>query len=428
MRNRGAKFLVLAMSWISLLSISDFAQTAQRRIHLPHPSGRYSVARVGYDWVDRTRREKYAKDSAARREIMVYVWYPTARRLRPRTLSEYLPHADAIAKSLKQVPSHEIEEAWGSSWASIFFGRVLTDTYEQQPIFPGSERFPVLIFSPGFTAPSTSYTALIEEVVSHGYVVASIEPTYDVAAVAFPDGRVIPFKPQWQPGEPPPSGETWQQFLDRIRAFDTPHVETWAADTQFVIDQLAALENSEREASPFAGRIDLRNIGTWGHSLGGRAASVVCQLDSRTKACLNADGGLPPEGPSLPAQPSMWIDVYHEPATNAQLAVHKITRKEWERYHQARLKAIEERLQACPGRCYRLTIKVPGTDHYSFTDAPLLDAKNKEDFDAAVRALQPIEAYTIAFFDKHLKHLKAPLLDRNTAPRGITLDKYGKAR
>ena len=407
---------------------SNSEPAGQRTIQLPHPSGKYGVSRIAYDWIDKARRENYATDPHTRREIMVSVWYPTRSVSDQSAPSEYLPHAQAIAKSLKEVPSNEIEEAWGSSWTTIFSGRVLTDTYERKPIVPGSERFPVLIFSPGFTAPSTSYTTLIEEVVSQGYVVASIEPTYDLAAVAFPDGRVIPFKPQWQPGaEPPPPGETWQQFLDRIRAFDAPHVETWAADIQFVIDQLAAIENSGREAAPFAGRIDLRNIGTWGHSLGGRAAVRACQFDSRTKACLNADGGIPEEG-SLPAKPSMWIDVYHEPATDAQLAVHKITRKEWEKFHRAKLAQTEQRLRTCSGGCYRLTIKMPGTDHYSFTDSPVLDAENKEDLDRAVRSLQLIEAYTVAFFDKQLKHRAAPLLDQPTSSAGITLEKYGRAQ
>jgi hypothetical protein len=76
-----------------------------------------------------------------------------------------------------------------------------------------------------------------------------------------------------------------------------------------------------------------------------------------------------------------------------------------------------------------LSIRLLGTDHYSFSDAPLLSAQNKEDFDAAARALQPLEAYTIAFFDKYLKHLDVPLLDRpNIAVRGVTLEAHGKTR
>jgi hypothetical protein len=113
MRTLGS-VLVLAILWIiSLLLAPVFAQTAHR-IQLPHPSGRYGVARVGYDWVDRARPERYAEDSTVRREIMVYVWYPADLGVGPRVPSEYLPHADAIAKSLDDVPG-KIEEFWGNS-------------------------------------------------------------------------------------------------------------------------------------------------------------------------------------------------------------------------------------------------------------------------------------------------------------------------
>lgn len=125
----------------------------------------------------------------------------------------------------------------------------------------------------------------------------------------------------------------------------------------------------------------------------------------------------------------MGIGIYHEPATDEQLAVHKITRKEWENDRQARLAASEQRLRACSGVRYQVTIKIPGADHYSFTDWPLLDAENTQDTDTALHALEPIQGYTIAFFDKHLKRQPATLLDKTSpASAGITLEKHAKAR
>jgi len=87
-------------------------------------------------------------------------------------------------------------------------------------------------------------------------------------------------------------------------------------------------------------------------------------------------------------------------------------------------------LQACPNGSYHLMINGAATNHYSFTDWPLLEAEGQGDFDKASHALEPIEAYSIAFFDKYLKHHDAALLDepRNTASAQITLKKYGKAR
>jgi hypothetical protein len=81
------------------------------------------------------------------------------------------------------------------------------------------------------------------------------------------------------------------------------------------------------------------------------------------------------------------------------------------------------------GRTYEVTIKIPGADHYSFTDWPLLDAKNKKDTDTALRVRQLIQAYTIAFFDAYLKHQSETLLEGSRPPpHGITLEEDGKLR
>jgi predicted dienelactone hydrolase len=414
---------------LSAAAPSDIAQASKSATPLPHPSGKYGVASIGFDWIDSARPENHAHDSDVRRELMVYVWYPTGHSSRPSALSEYLPHADAIARAEKGQSTREMEESWGSSWSRIFSNQVVTDTHEGAPIASGNERFPLLMFSPGYGVPSTIYTTLLQEVVSHGYVVASIEPPYDVAASAFPDGRVVLFRrDKEQPGEPAPPGETRNEFLNRIRRFEASHGEPRVADIQFVIEQMENLDKSTKESVPFAGRIDFDSLGAWGHSIGGTAAGMGCQLDTRIKACLSEDGGGVPEGACL-GQPFMHIAIYHQPATDEQLAVHKVSRKEWEKDHQARLAASERRLRACSGRRYEVTIKIPGADHYSFTDWPLLDAENKKDVDAALHALKAIEAYTIAFFDSHLKHQSETLLDDPRPPSdGVTLKKEGKSQ
>ena len=400
-------------------------------IRLPSPSGRYGVARIQYDWVDEQRHESQASNPAAHREIAVYIWYPTKPGLQQVERAEYLPHSHAIAETTND----DIKQQWGDAWPSIFSGEVRIDTYKGAPISVGSERFPLLIFSPGFGTSSTAYTALIEDVVSHGYIVAAIEPTYDVPAVVFNDGRVILFKRQWIPGaESATPGETWQQFLDRIRAFNQSHVLTWASDIRFVIDQLFKVDTYVTETVPFAGRIDLRNIAAWGHSMGGKAATRACELDSRIKACLDADGSAIQEGDAFDSRSNvsgsafLWIDVYHEPATDAQLAVHGITRRDWQIFYEHRVQAADTRMLQWPGNSYRLTIKNAHTSHDSFTDFPMLEAQTDEDYKQSMQALVPIEEYTVAFFDKYLKHRSNTLLDQRTNSADISLKQYASPR
>jgi len=418
--------VLLCSVFASVVCIAQQPASLSKR--LPAPRGKYAVARIGYDWVDGSRPEALSKIPNAHREIMVYVWYPAELGMRNKA-AEYLPGVASIAKSPE---SQSMKSFWDDDWGLVVSGQIETDTSERSPIAEGKEQFPLVVFSPGLGDPSTAYTTLIEEVVSRGYIVASIEPTYEVPAVAFPDGRVVPSS-EAATGRNLPviPGETREKWLQRLHAADAPHLDKWAADIRFTIDQITSLNVAGKNAAPFSGRVDLNKIAAWGHSFGGRAAPRACQLDRRIKACLNADG-LGPDGPiftyegaSMPLQPFLWMEVFHEPPTDAQLAPYKMTRKDWDKNHQAQLAVDEQELKECPGGSYHVSINLPGIEHSSFTDVPLIEAEKKEEVDNAVRSLGVIEDYTIAFLDRYLKQGKGELLDGKTVrPAGVVLETF----
>jgi len=425
---RSIQTLILVCTVYAVLGVAQ--QTgggASKR--LPAPHGKYGVARIGYDWLDKSRPEPFSRVAGAHREIMVFVWYPVDRGLR-KEAAEYLPGATIIAKS---TGSESMKNFWDDAWGLVLAGKIEADTSAAAPVAKGRERFPLIVFAPGLGVPSTAYTTLIEEVVSHGYIVASIEPTYEVPAVAFPDGRVLPYsEAATGRNQPPPPDETREKFLRRMHAFDGPHLDRWAEDIGFTVDQVTLLNHAGRKAAPFSGRVDLTNIAAWGHSFGGRAAPRACQLDHRIEACLNADG-LGPDGPifryegtSLPSQPFMWMEVFHEPPSDEQLAQYQMTRKDWDKNHQTQLTTDEQELNECPGGSYHVSINLPGIDHFSFTDKPLIDSDKKEDTDDAVHALGAIESYSLAFFDRYLRHNDNHLLDEAAArPQGVALERLG---
>jgi hypothetical protein len=99
----------LLLKLVLVASLSAFAQSTDNSLRLPHPSGAYGVGRVGYDWVDQSRAEAFAKDPSARREIMVYVWYPIDLGSGNLVRADYLPHADAIAKFEESSPTGGLE-------------------------------------------------------------------------------------------------------------------------------------------------------------------------------------------------------------------------------------------------------------------------------------------------------------------------------
>lgn len=433
MRTRKEPLLSLIVLLVFAAPIPSPSETTQDKVQLPHPSGRYGVARIAYDWVDNRRPDTFSRDPGSHREIMVYVWYPAERDLSGGSLSEYLPYADEIAKKLS---SEELEDGWGHSWHKIFSNQVLTDTHVKAPVASGRELFPLLIFSPGQGMPVAIYTTLLQEVVSRGYVVASFEPTYESPAVGFPDGRVIRSVPAAVENRQVAPGESRKDFLERQHVQEAPHLERLAADVRFVIDQLSSEAMRRSGAAPFAERTDFTNVGAWGHSVGGRAAARACQLDARIRACLNADGAGPDgpifsyEGASSLRQPFMWIETTPLPPPSDQaLALYKITRQEWEKEHEARLAGYERELRSCTSGSYHVTIDRPGIDHYSFTDWRMLEAESRGDFEKGSNALAPLEEYVIAFFDKYLKAAKNTTLDKpSPALAGISLQKYGNLR
>jgi pimeloyl-ACP methyl ester carboxylesterase len=431
MRTKRHKLTFLVAALALAYPIPSPPQTKRENVQLPHPSGKYGVARVAYDWVDNSRPDTFSKDPGSHREIMVYVWYPAERSL-SGSMAEYLPRAGEISKKLS---NKELEDGWGHSWRKIFSKQILTDTHEKGSVASGTERFPLLIFSPGQGMPVTSYTTLLQEVVSRGYVVASIEPTYESPAVGFPDGRVIRSAPEASENRQVAPGENRKDFLKRQHASESPHVERLAADVRFVIDQLSSEAMRRSGAAPFAERADFAKVGAWGHSIGGRAAARACQLDPRIKACLNADGAgadgpiFPYAGASSLRQPFMWIETTPPPPpSDAALALYKITRQEWEKEHEARLAGYESELRSCTNGSYHVTISVSGVDHYSFVDWRMIEAGDREEFDKGKRALDPLEAYVIAFFDKSLKGAKLTALDMQPTAPGISAQKYGSVR
>src|SRR6516164_8066668 len=70
-------------------------QPADALPKLPAPSGPFGIGRVGYDWVDPLRPDRYSSDPNAHRELMVYFWYPTSGKSADAK-GPYLPGAQRM--------------------------------------------------------------------------------------------------------------------------------------------------------------------------------------------------------------------------------------------------------------------------------------------------------------------------------------------
>lgn len=236
-----------------------------REVVLPKPTGPYTVGRILFDWTDLKRDDPYSAAIGKHRELMVWLWYPAAT----------LQHAR---------PAEYIPSAWASEmpWRPVTIpGRVQVHAITGAPIASTRQPYPVLVFSTGYGNLPSDYTSLIEDIVSHGYVVLGITSTYSAPVVRFPDGRIASHLAEASFPRGPEQD---------IRAAGDRMVKVWAADIQFAIDSLTHMNSDSKNR--FYGRFDLGRLGLFGQSFGGAAAAEACSADSRCKAAADIGGNL----------------------------------------------------------------------------------------------------------------------------------------
>lgn len=241
------------------------------RLTLPVPSGPYPVGTVALRLVDTSRADPWV---AARpyRELMVGIRYPA------RTVGGYpaapqmLPGAAAGFAALNNftdVPSDRVD------WSAT-----RTHAHEGAPADREGGPFPVVCYSPGAGDPRSLGTTLCDDLASRGYVVVTVDHTYDASAVQFPGGRV-------EHSVLPAEFAKASPDRRRITALLRKTMAVRVADTRFLLDTLPG-------ALPqvLCGVPDFGHIGAFGHSAGGFTALQAMHDDQRIAAAANLDGVL----------------------------------------------------------------------------------------------------------------------------------------
>ena len=367
---------------------------------LPTPSGPYGVGRIGYDWTDPSRSDRFSAIPGAHRELMVYLWYPTLKDP-AGTRGAYLPGAKQMDASPEI--QRRMRDDYGANWPLIVSNAIYSHTADSVPISKTPGKFPLVILSHGLGGSGFGYTALIEHLVSHGYVVAAISHTGSAGAVLFSDGRLVPF--HQDPPDPSLSAEErWKRMIASVGV----GIEEGAADVRFVLDRLTEL-NKGNPKSEFAEKLDLGRVAAIGHSSGAEFAARACELDGRFKACVDLDGGMVPvaalpenpDGATIKA-PLLFLesngDEAHMGGTHEQ--------------HLEYFKKREEQLQKCPAGTYAVVLRSPGMVHGSFSDDPFLASGDyAQDVNTARHNFDLVTTFVRAFLDKTLDHDKGTLFD-----------------
>ncbi|MFE6778664.1 alpha/beta hydrolase family protein [Streptomyces sp. NPDC057702] len=373
------------------------------RFDLPAPTGRHPVGTTRLHLVDRSRTERWAEEPGHPRELMVSVWYP-ARAGADAPSARYV--TPGLAAAFAVYGQTQLDLPAGA----LDWGDIGTHATQGPPLAPGPHRRPIVLYTPGFQASRDIDTAVVTELASHGFVVVTVDHTYDAMAVEFPDGRVRTTSPLL----------TGLPHDEMVRAA----IATRTADLRFVLDQVTALargRNPDVAGRPLpaglARALDTGRIGGYGHSIGPSALFDTMLADRRVRAGAIQDGPLV-QGPGRPTdaaragvrQPFLLMcgmlgEHYTDPF-----------------HHRSPLAAgLAALWENSPG--WKRDLWSRGAAHQSYTDLqhvlPVLDAEFgvRDQAMEQIGSLDPAafvatrRAYLTAFFTRHLRHHPQPLLD-----------------
>jgi len=304
-------------------------------VTLPTPTGPFAVGRAIYAWADDAHSDTLAPVPGTRRELVVWIWYPSAAGPSAAAMDDYMP-----------APWRAAFEQ-GSNIMTLLtrdLSKVHTHSARNPEVSPQQRAYPVVILRGGASANVMNYSTLAEDLASHGYVVVGVDAPYRTNAVVFPDGRVMRRTPENNPELC--VGQQGARCIDKLLA-------AWTADIAFVLDRLERL-NAASASGKLAGRLDMTRVGVFGHSFGGAQAAQFCSEDSRCKAGIDVDGAL--LGSVIRAgirQPFMFLLSDHSRESDAE-----------SRQIKANIQSIYDRLP----RDGRLRIAIRGANHFLFSD------------------------------------------------------------
>ena len=175
----------------------------------PQTTGAYDVETVTYTYTDEDRDEMYS-DTGGPRRLTVQYWYP--------------------------------ENA--------------------------ADKCPLIVFSHGSFGVKSSNLSLYRELASHGYVVCSIDHTYQCLFTSDTDGRVSLIDRGFM-------REILAEDAERDKTQSYEYYQKWmgvrTGDLNYVVDY-ALNQAASSDPDPVYALIDTTKIGVMGHSLGGSAA------------------------------------------------------------------------------------------------------------------------------------------------------------
>jgi dienelactone hydrolase len=376
----------LAAATLAPVPAAARGRAAGVRVDLPAPSGPHEIGTLPLHLVDRSRPDPWDASRPCR-ELMVSVWYPAVRTGGHRLAPHMEPGAAGRfgTETRHRIPPGTVD------WAAT-----RTHAREGAPPDLRGGRRPVVLYSPGSGDPRTWGTVLVEELASRGYVVVTVDHTYESPGVQFPDGSVRGNERLLEEFERAHREGTVPALLKKV-------LRARIEDTRFVLDRLAALPHGLSRAA------DPHRVGMFGQSAGGFTAAQGMYEDRRIRAGIDLDGTLEfnsePNGTNLSPVAARGLD--RPLMLMGREGSDHTTEPSWGAFWSH-------------GRGWRRDLTLRGSRHQTYTDLVAIMPQAglpRDVVEGAVGATEPARAvaaeraYVTSFFDRWLRGRDDGLLD-----------------
>ncbi|MFY9241817.1 MAG: hypothetical protein WAO74_02185 [Polaribacter sp.] len=388
-------FKIIKIVFLLILLFLGFGiPTALPIFELPKTTGKYKIGSQ-YIHLKTDKEETITENPDDKRELMIKIWYPAI--IKNENKEPYLNDGDRFSFAKKYgLPKRTF----------TYLNHVETNTYVKPEV--ANEKFPILIFSHGSYSKASGYYSIIEEIVSHGYIVLNINHTYESTGTLFPDGTLKLYNQEYDQkfiSNQQTAELAWKMQQDYVNATTEqerfkasysalknyiPGVisKRWSKDISTIIDEL---ENWNKN-SFLANHLDVSKIGVFGHSQGGTSVAQSILNDSRVNAGVNLDG-------------VQWGNIIDTLVTKPFLFISS----DWKEPHPNYNKYAYRN----GGSDIFYEAKIKNSGHATFMDIPLMINIPKLN---EAGTINPKEGYKtinetiISFFDNELKNKNIDLL------------------
>jgi len=366
---------------------------------MPALSGSYSVGTASF-----TIENKLVRKPTKTQRICVKVWYPSDSIVANDNYNRYLEGYDLceIVSLFKKMNVNNAEIEKLSSYKTRSTRHIAVSDQE--------EKFPVIIFSPGYYFGFNDiYSCFIENLASNGYVVVAPSHVHDHICIKGQNGEdnslnsrraALPYFQMWwkdkrnlrnyeKKKNQPALSEYYLKGLTRFKK----KLNQWESNTLFVVEYLKG--GGAQLPAELVSRMDLTRIGAIGQSFGGALSNHLCVTNDEIDAAVNLDG-------------FQFGEVSYLSSSKPLMLV--------EGDQQLRWRIGNEYIyRNCNNLQYA---RIKGSLHFVFSDLPFFNkfideerVNNLTGIEEGQKAITWINHLVISFFGQHLQGLDSNLAE-----------------